>query len=247
MFGPSYLIDLNWLKEDFFEMLTVPLIVKGTLVVFLIIYVLGWLRGLRGEKDPLLGGKVIFGMVFTVGFQIVLIGVALWMPAIMENNSGDLNGQYLMDSEEQIKPLAEPLAVLVAGMVIGIYGLGMTYGLSRHRVGDSQVLRQSLGLNAIITIMISGLWLLDWCLVVFKEGFDFETQVRSIWIIVVYAIGHIFCVLPVIRMIGEAPQGAEAAGVPEAEPATEPASPEPDTSAEEATSSEESSSSSESD
>ena len=77
MFGPSYLIDLNWLKEDFFEMLTVPLIVKGTLVVFLIIYVLGWLRGLRGEKDPLLGGKVIFGMVFTVGFQIVLIGIAL--------------------------------------------------------------------------------------------------------------------------------------------------------------------------
>ncbi|HIA18630.1 MAG TPA: hypothetical protein EYN70_04280 [Planctomycetaceae bacterium] len=204
MIGQSFLIDPRYLRADFLEMLTVPLIVKSTLAAFLIIYILGWLRGIRGEKDPLLGGKVIYSMLFSVGFQLVLVGMALFMPAIMENNSGSQNGQQFRPAEEQVNPLVEPLALLVAGTMIGVYGLGMIYGLSRNGVGDSQVLRQALGLNAIVAGMISSLWFLDLSMLVSNDGLEFDDrQIDTTWVIMVYFIGHIFCALPVIRMFRE--------------------------------------------
>ena len=193
----------------------------GVAWAFVLVYILGWVRGLRGEKDPLLGGKVIYSMLFTIGLQVLLVGVATLVPAIIKNDSGDLNGMQYMAESEQSKPLAQPLALILSGAIIGLYGLGMVYGLSRRGVGDSQVFRQSMGLNAVVSGLVCSGALVIWFMALFKDGFDMEEQIDVIWLMLIYFIGHIFCVLPVIRMIQAEGKAAEAAPAPE--PAPEPA------------------------
>ena len=131
-----------------------PYIGIGVAWAFVLVYILGWVRSMRGEKDPLLGGKVIYSMLFTIGLQVLLFGVATLVPAIIKTDSGDLNGMQYMEESEQSKPLAQPLALIFSGAIIGLYGLGMVYGLSRRRVGDSQVFRQAMGLNAVVNGLI---------------------------------------------------------------------------------------------
>ena len=193
----------------------------GVAWAFVLVYILGWVRGMRGEKDPLLGGKVIYSMLFTIGLQVLLVGVATLVPAIIKNDSGDLNGMQYMAESEQSKPLAQPLALILSGAIIGLYGLGMIYGLSRRGVGDSQVFRQSMGLNAVVSGLVCSGALVIWFMALFKDGFDMEEQIDVIWLMLIYFIGHIFCVLPVIRMIQAEGKAAEAAPAPE--PAPEPA------------------------
>ena len=193
----------------------------GVAWAFVLVYILGWVRGMRGEKDPLLGGKVIYSMLFTIGLQVLLVGVATLVPAIIKNDSGDLNGMQYMAESEQSKPLAQPLALILSGAIIGLYGLGMVYGLSRRGVGDSQVFRQSMGLNAVVSGLVCSGALVIWFMALFKDGFDMEEQIDVIWLMLIYFIGHIFCVLPVIRMIQAEGKAAEAAPAPE--PAPEPA------------------------
>ena len=193
----------------------------GVAWAFVLVYILGWVRGMRGEKDPLLGGKVIYSMLFTIGLQVLLVGVATLVPAIIKNDSGDLNGMQYMAESEQSKPLAQPLALILSGAIIGLYGLGMIYGLSRRGVGDSQVFRQSMGLNAVVSGLVCSGALVIWFMALFKDGFDMEEQIDVIWLMLIYFIGHVFCVLPVIRMIQAEGKAAEAAPAPE--PAPEPA------------------------
>lgn len=192
----------------------------GVAWAFVLVYILGWVRGMRGEKDPLLGGKVIYSMLFTIGLQVLLVGVATLVPAIIKNDSGDLNGMQYMAESEQSKPLAQPLALILSGAIIGLYGLGMIYGLSRRGVGDSQVFRQSMGLNAVVSGLVCSGALVIWFMALFKDGFDMEEQIDVIWLMLIYFIGHVFCVLPVIRMIQAEGKAAEAAPAPE--PAPEP-------------------------
>ena len=193
----------------------------GAAWAFVLVYILGWVRGMRGEKDPLLGGKVVYSMLFTIGLQVLLVGVATLVPAIIKNDSGDMNGmQYRPESEQQASPLAQPLALIVSGAIIGLYGMGMIYGLSRRGVGDSQVFRQSMGLNAVVNGLVCCGALVIWLLALFKDGFDMEAQIDVMWLMLIYFIGHIFCVLPVIRMI-QAETSAPATD-PAPEPAKEP-------------------------
>jgi len=193
----------------------------GVAWAFVLVYILGWVRGMRGEKDPLLGGKVIYSMLFTIGLQVLLVGVATLVPAIIKNDSGDLNGMQYMAESEQSKPLAQPLALILSGAIIGLYGLGMIYGLSRRGVGDSQVFRQSMGLNAVVSGLVCSGALVIWFMALFKDGFDMEEQIDVIWLMLIYFIGHVFCVLPVIRMIQAEGKAAEAAPAPEPEPVKE--------------------------
>lgn len=197
----------------------------GAAWAFVLVYILGWVRGMRGEKDPLLGGKVVYSMLFTIGLQVLLVGVAMLVPAIIKNDSGEMNGmQYRPAAEQEAGPLAQPLALILSGAIIGLYGLGMVYGLSRRGVGDSQVFRQSMGLNAVINGLLCCGALVIWFLALFKDGFDMKEQIDVIWLMLIYFIGHIFCVLPVIRLIqAETPAPApDPTPAPAPEPAKEP-------------------------
>lgn|GEM_PF-1392091 len=196
MMGP------NNLSQMFTSMLLLPAAV-GTLSGFLVIYILNWLRGMRDERDPLLGGKVIYTMLFTLGFQVVLSGVGQLVPAIIENDSGDMNGMQYRQAMDQTKPLAQPLALITSGALIGLYGLGMIYSLSRRGVGDSQIFLQGLGINAASTGLISCLGLITWTSILFRDGFEFSDQIDVIWIMFTYFLGHMFCVLPLIKMVPE--------------------------------------------
>ena len=80
---------------------------------FVLIYILGWVRGMRGERDPLLGGNVVYSMVFTIGLQVLLVGVTLLAPAIIKGKTGF----------SATPPLAQPLALIVSGAIIGFLGL----------------------------------------------------------------------------------------------------------------------------
>ena len=222
--------DFNNLGGMLTYLVILPYIGIGVAWAFVLVYILGWVRGMRGEKDPLLGGKVVYSMLFTIGLQVLLFGVATLVPAIIKNDSGDMNGmQYRPESEQQASPLAQPLALIVSGAIIGLYGLGMVYGLSRRGVGDSQVFRQSMGLNAVVNGLLCCGALVVWFLALFKDGFNMEEQIDVMWLMLIYFIGHVFCVLPVIRMIhAETP-------APVPDPAPEPAK-EPETEGESASS-----------
>ena len=225
MMGP------NNLSQMFTSMLLLPAAV-GTLSGFLVIYILNWLRGMRDERDPLLGGKVIYTMLFTLGFQVVLSGVGQLVPAIIENDSGDMNGMQYMQAMDQTKPLAQPLALITSGALIGLYGLGMIYSLSRRGVGDSQIFLQGLGINAASTGLISCLGLITWTSTLFRDGFEFGDQLDVIWVMFTYFLGHMFCVLPLIKMVPEedvsqvlkSSSPADAASSPEPASDSEPAS-----------------------
>ena len=206
--------DLNNLGGMLTYLVILPYIGIGVAWAFVLVYILGWVRSMRGEKDPLLGGKVIHSMLFTIGLQVLLFGVATLVPAIIKTDSGDLNGMQYMEESEQSKPLAQPLALIFSGAIIGLYGLGMVYGLSRRRVGDSQVFRQAMGLNSVVNGLICSGALIVWFMALFKDGFDMEAQIDTIWLMLIYFIGHVFCVLPVIRMIQAEATTPEAAPTP---------------------------------
>ena len=206
--------DFNNLGGMLTYLVILPYIGIGVAWAFVLVYILGWVRSMRGEKDPLLGGKVIYSMLFTIGLQVLLFGVATLVPAIIKKDSGDLNGMQYMAESEQSKPLAQPLALIFSGAIIGLYGLGMVYGLSRRRVGDSQVFRQAMGLNTVVNGLICSGALIVWFMALFKDGFDMEAQIDTIWLMLIYFIGHVFCVLPVIRMIQAEATTPESAPTP---------------------------------
>ena len=211
--------DFSSLGGMFTYMIIAPYIGLGLAWAFVLVYILGWVRSMRGEKDPLLGGKVVYSMLFTIGLQVFLFGVATLVPAIVKNDSGAMNGmQYRPAVEQQAGPLAQPLALIVSGVIIGFYGLGMIYALSRRGAGDSQVFRQAMGLNAASNGLICCGALVSWILTLFNDGFDMEEQLDVMWLMLIYFIGHIFCVLPVIRMI----QAENPTPAPESVPAPAP-------------------------
>ena len=189
----------------------------GAIWAFVLIYILGWVRGMKGERDPLLGGKVIYNMVFTIGFQVFLVGAAMLGPAIVKGKS---YGQ----------PLAQPLALMVSGAIIGFFGMVMINLLYGREVNDSpnrlygrgveysQVFRQSMGLNAVINGLLACVALVLWFMMLFQNGFDLKGQIDVIWLLFVYFIGHIFCARPVIRMI----QAENPTPAPESVPAPAP-------------------------
>lgn len=194
----------------------------GTLSGFAVIYILNWLRGLREERDALLGGKVIYTMLFTLGFQVVLSGVGQLVPAIIKDNSGDMNGMQYRGFMEQEKPLAQPLALVTSGGLIGLYALFMIMNLCKRGIGDFQVLLQGLGINAASTGLISCFGLISWMTLLFNEGFEFSDQIDVIWVTFCYFLGHLFCVLPLLKMAPEQDDGQVAPSTNAPEPDGEP-------------------------
>ena len=79
----------------------------------------------------------------------------------------------------------------------------MIYSLSRRGVGDSQIFLQGLGINAASTGLISCLGLITWTSTLFRDGFEFSEQLDVIWVMFTYFLGHMFCVLPLIKMVPE--------------------------------------------
>ena len=122
----------------------VGLLLYMTILAFLIVYILGYVKGKKeGRKDPLLGSKVMLTFFMTICFQLILLALAVLLASsTMKHAPGKL---------------AEILTGLMLGaLVAGIYPSVMYLAVVRGR-GAFKVGRKALGLNAVITGIVSTL------------------------------------------------------------------------------------------
>ena len=111
------------------------------LLSFLVIYIVGDIAGRReGRRDPLLGAKVFLTFLATVGFQTALGGVAL------------LLGEFF-DSGDYGEALEAAGGLILGGGIVAAYA-GMAYYTRVRLYGTHRVLRQTVGLNAIVTGLV---------------------------------------------------------------------------------------------
>jgi hypothetical protein len=111
------------------------------LLSFLVIYVVGDIGGRReGRRDPLLGAKVFLTFLATVGVQTALAAVALLLGEFFE--TGDYG-----------EALQEAGGWLLGGGIVAAYA-AMAYYTRMRLYGTHRVLRQAVGLNAIVTGLV---------------------------------------------------------------------------------------------
>jgi hypothetical protein len=111
------------------------------LVSFLVMYVIGDIAGRRsGRRDPLLGAKVFLTLLATVGFETALAGAALLLGNFFES----------WDYGNAIK---ETGGLILGGGIVGCYGAFLYYARARL-YGTDRVLRQAIGVNAIVTGLV---------------------------------------------------------------------------------------------
>ena len=111
------------------------------LVSFLVIYVVGDVRGRReGRRDPLLGAKVFVTLLATVGLQTTLAGTATLLGEFFEDG----------DYGEALKNAG---ALILGGGIVTTYA-SMGYYSRLRLYGTHRVLKQAVGLNAIVTGLV---------------------------------------------------------------------------------------------
>ena len=171
----------------------VPYLALSALLPFGIIYIMGVLRGRNGDKDPLLGAKVISCLLMTVAFQIFLLGTTIFIETLLDGGGGQF-GRGMNVDEQQRKTAT---ALCLSGLLVGAYA----YYIFRNRAsatGDGQVFRQASGLNAITTGLVAVVSLTSFLVAMFNES-TFTAVASLFAALVTYGAGHLLCMVPVLH------------------------------------------------
>ena len=166
-----------------------PYLAISALLPFGIIYIMGVLRGRNGDKDPLLGAKVISCLLLTVAFQIFLLGTTIFIETLIDGG-----GDHMRMDEQQRKTA---MALCLSGLLVGAYA----YYIFRNRAsatGDGQVFRQASGLNAITTGLVAVISLTSFLVAMFNES-PFVAVASMFASLVTYGAGHLLCMVPVLH------------------------------------------------
>ena len=152
------------------------------LVSFLVIYVTGEVTGRRaGRRDPLLGAKVFATLLATVGLQTTLAGTATVLGEFFEE--GDY-GQALLDAG----------GLILGGGIVAAYA-SMAYYTRLRLHGTDRVLKQAVGLNAIVTGLVFA-FSLTLALHIWLNGRDGLGYPLAFTM--VYVAGNIACAVPLL-------------------------------------------------
>jgi hypothetical protein len=152
------------------------------LVSFLVIYVTGDVTGRReGRRDPLLGAKVFVTLLATVGLQTAMAGTAMVLGEFFEE--GDY-GQALLNSG----------GLILGGGIVAAYA-SMAYYTRLRLYGTHRVLKQAVGLNAIVTGLVFA-FSLTVSLHIWLNGSDGLGYPLSFTM--VYVVGNIACAVPLL-------------------------------------------------
>lgn len=150
------------------------------LTAFLVIYLLGIFDRRSGERDPMLGVKVLLTLLMSVSFHLVLLGVAILVAIILDDKADDA--------------FKKAGGLLIGGGVSGAYSLGV-YFARVHGQGNLRVVRQTLGLNAISTggVFIAALTMVITMVINDTEGTSWPASFT-----IVYFLGNIVCTFPLL-------------------------------------------------
>lgn len=173
-----------------------PYIALTVLLPFSLIYVMGFLRGKNGDKDPLLGAKTVSLLVLTIAFQILLIGLSGMLESLLNTILGVERGYSFRGPDDGWR-LKTSAAYCVSALLVGAYGY-YTYRFRASLTGDGQVLRQASGLNAISTGIVA-IITLTLVLVALFNNTELGDLTRQISLLLVYAIGHLAAMKPVLH------------------------------------------------
>lgn len=150
-------------------------------VPFVIMYILEEIRGRRaGDRDPLLGAKLVSTLFLSVAFQVALAGLTAVLAALVDDRIG-----------------GETVTKNAIGLLFGGVAAGVMPLLIYRRVagnGHGRFARQALGINAIITGAVATVALISTSMVIFNEG----RLAALITVDLVYAIATMTCVRPLL-------------------------------------------------
>lgn len=152
------------------------------LIAFGVIYILGRSEGSRtGVRDPYLGAKVVASLMVTVSFQMVLAGVAIGCAMF-----------FRTETVEKIYKTAGPL--VLAGMLNSLLPL-VAYWSRIHGKGNSNAIRQAIGLNAVVNSLSfsTALTALTYMLLNNTEGLSSALAATA-----VYFFGTCVCIFPLL-------------------------------------------------
>jgi hypothetical protein len=189
----------------------VPYLAITILIPFSFIYFLGFLRGKNGNKDALLGAKVVSCLLLTLSLQILLMGVNGLLETVIDKLAGT-DVRYRDGVTVATLQIRTSLAYCVSALLVGSYSC-YVYRFRASKTGDGQVFRQASGLNAITTSLVVVVTLTVLLSAVFNEA-RLVYRSRLMATVIVYGAGHVLCMIPVLynwstKDIPEDPADAE--------------------------------------
>jgi hypothetical protein len=171
----------------------IPYVAISVLFPFGLIYILGFLRGRDGNKDPLLGAKVISCLLLTLSMHILLMGAT----GLLEIFLDKLGGNDIRDQRGGINhQLRTSLALCVSALACGSYAFAALFRASK--TGDGQVFRQASGLNAISTGIVTVVTLTLLLVLIFNKA-KMAALSPMYATTITYGASHILCMIPMFH------------------------------------------------
>ncbi|MBW3543957.1 MAG: hypothetical protein KY476_27220 [Planctomycetes bacterium] len=152
-------------------------ITPALLAAFLVVYILGAVRARAAGPDPLLGVKVLLTLLISLAFQIVTLGLYLFLAGLFNGNI-----------EAGFK---QGFSLILGGIAGGAYPAIVflkKVGYDPHE----QIQRQAIGLNALLT----GLVFVVNVAMVFYLVLNDANVAAAFAAVFAYGAAHTLCLLP---------------------------------------------------
>ena len=171
-------------------MTMMPFLMAPLLLGLLVIYILGaYPRNAAPETN--LGARVYLGALGTICAQVMLLGFAMFFVALVEE-------RFIFGRIE----VEQALALISGALVAGALPLVLWRMLGMRMEG--QALRRVIGLNALITGLLSTFLII----VFFVALFDGADVLAMLLVTVVYSLGSVGFAIMLKNMVQDASGGA---------------------------------------
>ena len=171
----------------------IPYVAISVLFPFGLIYILGFLRGRDGNKDPLLGAKVISCLLLTLSLHILLMGATGLLELFLDKFGDPIVRVQMGPINHQLRT---SYALCVSALACGSYAFATLMRASKS--GDGQVFRQASGLNAISTGIVTVVTLTLLLVSIFNEA-KMAALSPMYATAITYGAGHILCMIPMFH------------------------------------------------
>ncbi len=163
------------------------------LIAFAVIYLMGRAEGSRtGVRDPYLGAKVAISLMLTISLQMTLAGTALGASMF-----------FRYESFEKIYRTAGPL--VISGLLNALLPF-LVYMFRIHGKGNSNVIRQSFGLNAVVNSLVFAGALTATTYMFLNDATD-KNLTTGIATAAIYFMGTSVCIFPLVMDRANDPLG----------------------------------------
>lgn len=196
-------MNINFIETGISALTTTATSIVYLLIIpFLIIYILGEARGWRGGvREPNLGAKLIAALFLSLSFQVAVMGLAAILSEFVHEQTTADRSMISRNAWGLF------LGGVVSGLIPAVfYGIAARRGQTKTQSSgisllassrDSIVLRQALGINAIIAHAIVTLSVIS--LFVLLLGKQTANIWPTLFVAIVYAVAAIACLAPLFN------------------------------------------------